>query len=102
MTREYVGESGDFAEGEMKGLTTGGKYLLIARVEGKLYAMDGRCSHMTSDLTKGKLEGFLITCRLHGAQFDVRTGERIRNMAARSMGAYKIEEEGGKAFVVLP
>ncbi|MGE5379310.1 MAG: Rieske (2Fe-2S) protein [Candidatus Saccharibacteria bacterium] len=102
MTREYVGESGDFAEGEMKGLTVGSKYLLVARVEGKLHAMDGRCSHMTSDLSKGMLEGHLITCRLHGAQFDIRTGERLRNMAARPMNAYSVEEEGGKVFVDLP
>jgi nitrite reductase/ring-hydroxylating ferredoxin subunit len=102
MSREPLGESGDFTEGEMKGLTAGGKYLLAVRVEGKVYAMDGRCSHMTSDLSKGRLEGFLVTCRLHGAQFDVRTGERVRNMSARSMTAYPVIEEEGKVFVDLP
>lgn len=102
MTREYIGDSSEFGEGEMKSLIAGGKQLLVARVEGKLYAMDGRCSHMTSDLSKGRLEGHLVTCRLHGAQFDIRTGERVRNMAARSMNAYQVEEEDGKAYVELP
>lgn len=102
MTRQTIGRSSDFPEGQMRGVTAGGKYLVVARVEGKQYAMDGRCSHMTTDLSKGRLEGHMVTCKLHGAQFDIRSGERVRNMAARSMSAYQVIEEEGQVFVELP
>jgi 3-phenylpropionate/trans-cinnamate dioxygenase ferredoxin subunit len=102
MGREILGASSDFEEGMMKGVTVGGKNLVVARVEGKIYAMDGRCSHMGFDLAKGRMEGYTVTCRLHGATFDIRTGERIRNPSARSMASYPVTEEDGKVLVDLP
>ena len=101
MAHELLGDSSEFPEGQMKGTTVGGKSLLVARVEGKLYAMDGRCSHMSMDLSKGRIEGPLVTCKLHGAQFDIRTGEVVRNMAAKPMKSYQVVEEGGRAFVEI-
>jgi nitrite reductase/ring-hydroxylating ferredoxin subunit len=102
MVREQIGGSSDYPEGQLKSVTAGGKALLVARVEGKLFAIDGRCSHMGFDLCKGRLEGHLVTCRLHGAQFDLRSGERVRNMSARSLAAYPVVEESETVFVDLP
>jgi 3-phenylpropionate/trans-cinnamate dioxygenase ferredoxin component len=83
-------------------VTANGRPLLVARVEGKLYAMDGKCSHRGYDRGKGRLDSYLVSCRLHGAQFDIRTGERVRNLSAHSMSAYPVVEEGERVFVELP
>lgn len=93
MGRESLGGSSDLPEGNVKGVNVGIKYLLGARVEGELYAIDGKCSHMVSDLARGRLDGHLVTCRLYGAQFNIRSGMRLQNMAASSLTAYKVTEE---------
>lgn len=102
MGREIAGASSDFEEGMIRGVTVGGKSLVIARLEGKVYAMDGRCSHMGFDLSEGRLDGYTVTCRLHGAAFDLRTGEKIRHAYARNMATYPVTEENGKVLVDLP
>jgi nitrite reductase/ring-hydroxylating ferredoxin subunit len=102
MAREQIGESSAYPERQLKSVTTGGRTLLVTRVEGKLFAMDGRCSHMGFDLSKGRMDEYLVTCKLHGAQFDLRTGERVRNMSAHDLAVYAITEENGKVFVEVP
>ncbi len=101
MVREDIGGSSEFVEGRLKNVTAGGRPLVVARVEGELYAMDGKCSHMGFDLGKGRLDGHMVTCKLHGAQFDIRTGERVKNLSAHDMTVYSVVEEGGRAFVDL-
>lgn len=60
----------------------GGTAILVCNVDGSLYALEDRCSHQDYELSAGSLEGDEITCSLHGARFDVRTG------AARCAPAY--------------
>jgi len=63
--------------GAMASFTVGGKELLIANYDGNYYAMNLKCTHMGGDLSKGKLEGKVVTCPRHGSKFDVTTGECI-------------------------
>jgi 3-phenylpropionate/trans-cinnamate dioxygenase ferredoxin component len=63
--------------GQMKLFTIGDKNILIVNFEGVYFAINGRCTHMGGDLSKGKLEGKIITCPRHGSQFDVTTGACI-------------------------
>lgn len=74
----------------------------MARIKGRVYAMDGRCSHMGFALSEGRLDGHTVTCRIHGAAFDIRTGERLRHSGARDLAAYPVVEEDGKVLVDLP
>ncbi len=99
LTKVEIGSDSEFGEGQMKAVSAGGRPLIVARVDGTLYAMDGRCSHMGFDLSKGRIEGPLVTCRLHGAQFDIRSGEVLRNMSAKKMNTYPVSVENGKVFV---
>jgi 3-phenylpropionate/trans-cinnamate dioxygenase ferredoxin component len=63
--------------GNMKAYTVGDKGILITNYDGKYYAMHQKCTHMGGDLSKGKLEGKIVTCPRHGARFDITTGECI-------------------------
>lgn len=56
---------------------------------------------MDYDLSKGRPEGYLVTCKLHGAQFDIRTGEKVRNPSARNIASYPVIEEDVKVFIEL-
>jgi len=68
----------ELESGTMKKVIAEGHEILLVRVEDKLYAVDNRCPHMKGDLSQGKLEGTVITCPLHGSQFDVSNGQVIR------------------------
>jgi 3-phenylpropionate/trans-cinnamate dioxygenase ferredoxin component len=67
----------EIPEGQMKLFTMGDKNILIASFEGGFYAINGKCTHMGGDLSKGKLEGKVVTCPRHGSRFDVTTGACI-------------------------
>jgi len=66
------------ANGEMKSFKVSGKEILIAREGDTYYAAENRCPHMGGNLSKGSLEGHIITCPLHHSQFDLATGKVIR------------------------
>jgi nitrite reductase/ring-hydroxylating ferredoxin subunit len=66
-------------EGEMAGAWLDGKPLLWAKVEGKIYALGNKCPHRGFPLSKGKLEGYTLTCAYHGGKFDIRTGACIKH-----------------------
>ncbi|MBN1109636.1 MAG: Rieske 2Fe-2S domain-containing protein, partial [Methanomassiliicoccales archaeon] len=80
---------GEIPPGTMMGVDIGGKYYLIANVEGDFHAMDGLCSHMAGQLWKGALEGNVVKCPRHGSRFDVRTGEVISNPKIPLIGKAK-------------
>lgn len=73
-----VAKIGELGEGAMKEVEANGHELLLAMVDGKYYATDGRCPHMGGKLAHGKLEGTVVTCPRHGSQFDISTGQVVR------------------------
>ena len=72
-----VGKTNQVPPGVMKLFQVEGKKILVVNVEGKIYAINGVCTHLGGDLSKGKLEGKIITCPRHGSRFDVTTGESV-------------------------
>lgn len=65
----------DLTDGGKKSAKVDGVPLLLFRVGDDVYALKNRCAHMNLPLSPGKFEGTSITCRFHGARFDVRTGK---------------------------
>ncbi|KAA3445831.1 (2Fe-2S)-binding protein [Mesorhizobium sp. SARCC-RB16n] len=59
----------------------GEKKIAIYLISGAVYATDNICSHAYTLLTDGWLEDGLVECPLHGAQFDIRTGQVVRGPA---------------------
>lgn len=73
-----IGKVNEITDGTMKGVKVGEKDILFARLEGKYYAVSGRCPHMKAYLSKGMLAGTILTCPMHGSQFDLKTGKVVR------------------------
>jgi len=78
----------------MKGFSAGGKDILVANIDGKYYAIGGKCTHMHGDLSKGKLEGKVVTCPRHGSRFDVTTGSRLAGPAKSNEPVYELRVDG--------
>ncbi len=51
--------------------------VLVARFGDEAFALENICSHADNVLAGGRLRGGRISCPLHGAMFDVRTGAAI-------------------------
>ncbi len=73
-----VGKTGEIEDGSMKEIPVNGREILLARSGSSYYAADNRCPHMGGKLSKGKLEETVVTCPLHGSQFDLRDGQVVR------------------------
>jgi nitrite reductase/ring-hydroxylating ferredoxin subunit len=67
----------EIAPGGMKAVELDGRELVICNCDGTFYAVGRRCGHMNAPLEMGTLEGTILTCAMHCAQFDVATGEAL-------------------------
>ncbi|MFC1864803.1 Rieske (2Fe-2S) protein [Chloroflexota bacterium] len=73
-----VSKTGELRDGTMQAVNVEGREILIARFGDKYYAADNHCPHMGGKLAKGKLDGTVVTCPLHGSQFDLTDGHVVR------------------------
>jgi nitrite reductase/ring-hydroxylating ferredoxin subunit len=67
----------------------------VARVDGKLYALDDLCTHEACPLSSGLLTGTTLMCQCHGSQFDIGTGAVMRGPATKAMRTYEVREVDG-------
>lgn len=70
--------------------------IAIWNVDGEYYATSDTCTHEEASLSEGDLWGEVVECPLHGAQFDVRTGEVLSLPAMYPLHTYpvKVEDDG--------
>lgn len=101
MARFKIATLTDLSEDTLTKVEVEGKAIVIGLVDGKPFAMEGRCSHMGQDLSKGKKEGYLVRCKMHGAEFDIRTGDVLRNLQAKKLQTYPLTLEGEEVFIEL-
>jgi nitrite reductase/ring-hydroxylating ferredoxin subunit len=76
MFRE-IARVGDILPGGMKAYEAGGKDIVLCNVDGKFYAFDRRCGHMSAPLDMGTANGYIVTCPLNNVQFDAMTGKAL-------------------------
>jgi nitrite reductase/ring-hydroxylating ferredoxin subunit len=73
--------------------------VLIANVDGVFYALADCCGHRHALLSRGILQGHVIECPLHFAQFDVRTGKLLCGPTAADVPTYQVMVEGDTVYV---
>jgi nitrite reductase/ring-hydroxylating ferredoxin subunit len=94
-----VADAGDIAPGEGLRVEIGDEPVAIWNVDGEFYATTDTCSHEESSLTEGDLWGDVVECALHGAQFNVRTGEVLSLPAIFPIATYPVKIEDGAVYV---
>ena len=97
-----VASAGDIAPGELLRVEVGGRLVCLANVNGAIYAVDDDCPHIGGALDEGELEGCVLTCPVHLAQFDVRDGKVLRGPAREDVGSYAVRVIGDDVFVRVP
>lgn len=92
-----VATTSDVPPGTMAGVEAGGQKILLANVDGTFYALQRKCPHMGFDLCKGTLRGRTVTCRMHGATFDLATGEALEKA---KLLVFKTQPKPAKTYEV--
>jgi 3-phenylpropionate/trans-cinnamate dioxygenase ferredoxin subunit len=79
------------------------KKLLIAKINGKVYATDGICTHAYAELSNGFLneEDKTVTCPLHLSAFDLQSGVPRNAPAEIPLKTYQVKEEADGVYVLL-
>jgi 3-phenylpropionate/trans-cinnamate dioxygenase ferredoxin subunit len=97
MASFQVATKNELPFGTMKAFSVNGSDVLVANCDGALYAVSNTCTHMGGHLARGRLDGFVIECPLHGARFDVRTGA---NVAPPKVGSLKLTVADLRTYAV--
>ena len=66
----------------------------IASVNGEYYAFSAECPHAGGPLDEGEVEGNVVVCPWHGAEFDMATGEALTMPASDSIATYQVRVDG--------
>ncbi len=97
-----LGDLSDLRDGQLRVFPQLGDHgVVVCRVAGQLHAVEDNCSHRDAKLSEGRLRGGLLTCPLHGAQFDVRTGAHQGPPASMPIACFAIAEVDGVVSVQL-
>jgi nitrite reductase/ring-hydroxylating ferredoxin subunit len=83
-------------------VTMGSHSIAVFNVGTTLFAIDAACTHVRGPLERGRVEGDIVTCPLHGSKFSVRTGEVLRGPAMQPVKIYPVRVENGKVAIELP
>lgn len=106
MTFLKVSSTSEIPDGQIKAFDLGGKKILLANAKGSFYAVDNKCPHIGKPLDSGQLNGCVLTCAYHKAQFDVRDGLNLTpakmlflKMACKNAKTYLVKVEESYIFV---
>lgn len=78
-----------------------GTAVLLCHDEGKIFAIENRCSHLEEPLACGKIKWGWISCPAHGARFDLETGEPMNPPATKAIRTYAVRIIDGMIEVAV-
>jgi nitrite reductase/ring-hydroxylating ferredoxin subunit len=70
--------------GTARRVPVAGRTVAIFNLGGAFYALDDRCPHEGGFLSLGATEDRRVNCPVHGATFDLRTGQALEPPAGES------------------
>lgn len=85
--------------GEMQAVEVAGERILVANLEGALYAINAICTHADAELDDGYIEDDTVVCPIHFSCFSLRTGEVVDGPAEEPVTTYPVEVKDGVVYV---
>ena len=99
---QKVANKKDLKEGGLLKVEPEGKPIVLAMVDGKVYAMDAVCTHQGGPLEEGSLEKHNLTCPWHNAVFDVRNGNVSEKTGwATDLGSYPVQVDASSGDISI-
>ncbi|HUG83871.1 MAG TPA: non-heme iron oxygenase ferredoxin subunit [Euzebya sp.] len=78
-----------------------GQAIVLANVDGTLYAVGAECTHDDGPLDEGELEDGCVRCPWHFSLFDLATGEVIESPAPDPIPTYAVQVDGDDILVAV-
>ena len=77
--------------GSLRSVMLGMTPVVLANVDGAVYAVIDQCSHEDLPLSDGELEGNTLVCEYHGARFNVTSGAPGGLPAVKPLKTFPVE-----------
>jgi 3-phenylpropionate/trans-cinnamate dioxygenase ferredoxin subunit len=102
MAQQKIAIVSEIPVGTMHPFFIAGKRITLANVDGEFFAVDDTCTHSMCSLGgEGFLDGNVITCGCHGAQYDVANGKVLALPATVDLSSYAVTVVGNDILVDL-
>jgi len=76
-----------------------GEAICVARIGDEVFAIGDTCSHSDASLSEGDITDYKIECWLHGAEFDLRSGEALTPPAVMPVQKYSVRVDGDSVTI---
>ena len=87
--------------GTLRAVMVEGTPIVLANVEGDIFALQDECSHEEYPLTDGELEGGDLVCIYHGARFECATGRNKSLRAMRPIKCFAVQVRDDEIYIDL-
>ncbi len=68
-----------------------GTPVCVTKIGEEIFAIADTCSHSDASLSEGDVTDFKIECWLHGAEFDLRTGDVLTPPASIPVETFEVK-----------
>ena len=76
-----------------------GTPVCVTRIGDEVFAIAYTCSHSDASLSEGEVSDYKIECWLHGAEFDLRSGEVVTPPASIPVEVFDVVRDGDEVRV---
>jgi anthranilate 1,2-dioxygenase ferredoxin component len=78
-----------------------GWFVLVAKTDEGLHAVNDRCTHQAALLSGGRIRRGAVMCPLHGARFEMATGRCIGG-TYRDLRTFDLRTQDGQIEIKVP
>ncbi|WP_206046952.1 Rieske (2Fe-2S) protein [Mangrovimicrobium sediminis] len=80
----------DVPVGGKKAAKINDTWVMVCNTNDGLFAVSAICSHQDKPLFNGRVRNCKVTCPVHGARFDLKTGEPLDLPATKPIATYEV------------
>jgi len=86
-------------EGKPIAIEVDGIPVCVVKVADEVFAVADTCTHSEASLSEGEVTGGKIECWLHGAEFDLKTGEALTPPATQALKTFNVKRNGNQLTI---
>ena len=88
-------------DGTVKAVDIDGTPIILCHTNDRIFAVINRCSHADEKLECGRMRKGWIACPVHGARFDLETGDPMNPPATQPITTYEVRVTDGVIEVAV-
>lgn len=87
--------------GSKKVVELNGVEVILCNTKDRIFAVKNLCSHAYEKIDCGRMKNGWIACPVHGARFDLETGDAMNPPAVMPIQTYEVRIEGDTIEVAI-